>query len=103
MTTAPTSAPRRATTTRAVTINGFGDADVLQLGAFPLPPLEPHQALVRVHAAAVNPIDVGTRAGRVVPADRARSPWCSAGTWPARSCGWATRSMTGDQPTGSSR
>lgn len=60
--------------TRAVTIDAFGAADVLRLRELPLAGLEAGQVLLRGLAAGVNPIDIGTRAGLVIPRERARFP-----------------------------
>ncbi|MFE3186625.1 NADP-dependent oxidoreductase [Streptomyces violascens] len=53
-----------STTMRAVTIDAFGDPDRLVLRTLPAPPEPlPHEILVRTAAAAVNPVDLQTRAG----------------------------------------
>ncbi|WP_284295112.1 NADP-dependent oxidoreductase [Luteimicrobium album] len=48
---------------RAITYDRHGGADVLQLTDRPLPAVGPDSVLVRVHAAAVNPVDLYVRAG----------------------------------------
>ncbi|MGC5166082.1 NADP-dependent oxidoreductase [Luteimicrobium sp. DT211] len=48
---------------RAITYDRHGGADVLQLTDQPVPPVGPDAVLVRVHAAAVNPVDLYVRAG----------------------------------------
>jgi NADPH:quinone reductase-like Zn-dependent oxidoreductase len=48
---------------QAVYFEAFGDADVLQLGELPRPVPAPHQVLVQVAAAGVNPADRRIRAG----------------------------------------
>lgn len=51
---------------RAVTQYRFGGPDVLQLIDLSIPRPAPTELLVRVHAAGINPVDLGTRAGRGV-------------------------------------
>lgn len=63
--TATTSVPP---TMRAAVIDELGDADLLHLAEVPVPVRISDEVLVRVVAAAVNPIDVKTRAGRGVSA-----------------------------------
>jgi len=50
---------------KAVYYTTHGDADVLQYGDLPMPPLAPHQVMVKVAAAAVNPIDRRLRGGEL--------------------------------------
>lgn len=50
---------------RAVTYREFGAPDVLALEDVELPPLGRDAVLVRIHAAAVNPVDWKIRAGRL--------------------------------------
>ncbi|PCI46075.1 MAG: NADPH:quinone reductase [Alphaproteobacteria bacterium] len=50
---------------RAVYYEEFGSADVLKTGNMPEPDLKPGQVLVRIAAAAVNPIDRRLRAGEL--------------------------------------
>ncbi|MEU6440174.1 NADP-dependent oxidoreductase [Streptomyces sp. NPDC047046] len=53
-----------ATTMRAVVIDAYGGPDRLVLRSLPLPPApRPDEILVRTAAAAVNPVDLQTRAG----------------------------------------
>lgn len=52
-----------AETMSAVRINEFGGTEVLQLEQVPHPVAGPAEMLVRVHAAAVNPVDTQIRAG----------------------------------------
>lgn len=61
-----------AETMSAVRINAFGGTEVLQLEHVPLPVAGPGEMLVRVHAAAVNPVDTQIRAG---PSGFARLPY----------------------------
>jgi NADPH2:quinone reductase len=48
---------------RAMTITAFGGPEVLQIQDVPEPPRRPHDILVRVHAAALNPVDTKIRSG----------------------------------------
>lgn len=50
---------------KAAYIQTPGPPENIQIGDLPVPQLEPRQALVRVHAAAVNPIDTYIRSGMV--------------------------------------
>ena len=51
---------------RGIAYDRFGGEDVLQLrDDLPDPPVGPDTVLVRVHAAGVNPVDMGIRAGRL--------------------------------------
>lgn len=59
---------------RAAAIHAFGGPDKLRLIDLPLPVPGPGQVRVRVSAAAVNPIDLGTREGRVIPEAQASFP-----------------------------
>ena len=52
-------------TMRAVQIHTFGGPDVLQFEETPRPEPGPHQVLVRVHAAGVNPVDWKIREGKL--------------------------------------
>src|SRR5262245_38400269 len=47
---------------RAVVYERFGGPEVLELRDWPVPAIEPDQALVAVHAAGVNPVDGQNRA-----------------------------------------
>ena len=48
---------------KAIRVEKFGGPEVLTLAEVPDPVPEPHQILVRVHAAGVNPVDTYIRAG----------------------------------------
>lgn len=48
----------RTSTMRAVVQDRYGDAGVLRLDTAPVPTPGPHEVLVRVHAASLNPADV---------------------------------------------
>ncbi len=50
---------------RAAYIEQTGDPDVIKVGELPRPEPGPGQVLVRVHAAAINPIDLYIRSGLV--------------------------------------
>src|SRR5689334_24450096 len=54
------------TTMRAIRIHAFGGPEVMQLEELPMPVLGPGHALVRVHAASVNFLDVQKRRGELV-------------------------------------
>lgn len=52
------------TTMRAMVMTGVGGPEMLHAAELPLPARAGAEALIRVHATSVNPIDVKTRAGR---------------------------------------
>jgi NADPH:quinone reductase-like Zn-dependent oxidoreductase len=56
---------------RAVFLESFGGPDVLQVGELPDPPVGPDSVLVRVRAAALNPVDYLIREGHL----RGAYPW----------------------------
>ncbi|MGW1993699.1 NADP-dependent oxidoreductase [Embleya sp. NPDC001921] len=66
--------PDRATTMRAMGIEGFGGPEVLTLMTVPRPVPLPTEILVRVHAAGINPLDRRTRAGLPTPVTAALGP-----------------------------
>src|SRR5262245_25661223 len=51
---------------RAVVVRSFGGPEVLDVVDVPIPPVGDGQVRIRVEAAAVNPIDLATRAGIMV-------------------------------------
>jgi NADPH:quinone reductase-like Zn-dependent oxidoreductase len=54
---------------RGIAYDGFGDESVLRLrDDLPDPPVGPDTVLVRVHAAGVNPVDLGIRGGNLASA-----------------------------------
>ena len=48
---------------KAICVHAFGGPEVLSLEDVPVPGPGPHQVVVRVHAAGVNPVDTYIRAG----------------------------------------
>ncbi len=76
--------PARPATTFAAVIDVFGDADALHPAEIPIADLSDVQVQLDVAAAAVNPVDLTTRAGRNIPDSDARFPmvlgWDVAGT-----------------------
>ena len=54
---------------KAAIINQYGPSDVLHLADVPTPDVMPHQVLIRVHAAGINPSDWRLRQGdfRLIP------------------------------------
>ncbi len=73
-----------AHTTHAGVVDSFGDPDRFRLEELPLSALGAGEVQVRVAAVAVNPVDLATRAGKIIPAEAARFPmivgWDAAGT-----------------------
>lgn len=53
---------------RSLTVNSFGGPEVIEVVDTPVPDPGPHQVRIRVAASSVNPIDLSTRAGRLVDA-----------------------------------
>jgi NADPH2:quinone reductase len=51
---------------KAVVISRFGGPDVLEIVDVPVPEAGAGQVRIRVQAASVNPVDIGTRAGALV-------------------------------------
>lgn len=50
-------------TMKAIRIHAYGESDVLTYEEAPLPTVGPEDVLIRVHAAAINPVDWKIRAG----------------------------------------
>ena len=48
---------------RAVIVRSFGGPEVLEIAGLPVPRLATGQVRIRVHAAAVNPVNLATRSG----------------------------------------
>lgn len=71
-------------TTHAAVIESFGGPDRFHLEELPLAAPGAGEVQIRVAAAAVNPVDLATRAGMVIPAEAAHFPmtigWDAAGT-----------------------
>src|SRR5579864_1506152 len=61
-----TSHGTQAKTMQAIRIHAYGGPEVMQLEEVPLPVPQAGQALVRVHAASVNFLDVQKRRGELV-------------------------------------
>jgi len=59
---------------RAIAIDAFGPADSLELRELPDPKVGPDSVLIRVRAAAVNPVDAAIRRGDLEPAFPHRFP-----------------------------
>ena len=61
----------------AIRIHEFGNADKIKVEEIPLPDVESGQALVRIKAAGVNPVDWMVREQIYNPRARTgcRSPW----------------------------
>jgi NADPH:quinone reductase-like Zn-dependent oxidoreductase len=53
---------------RSLTVNTFGGPEVIEVVDTPVPDPGPHQVRIHVAASSVNPIDLSTRAGRLVDA-----------------------------------
>lgn len=68
---------------KAIRINAFGGADQLHLEDIPVPAIAPHEVLVRIVAAGVNPVDWKIRSGLMAAAFPVKVPatlgWDGAG------------------------
>ncbi|MEV8506265.1 NADP-dependent oxidoreductase [Actinoplanes sp. NPDC051475] len=90
---------------QAVIVRRFGGPDVLELAELPPPRPGPGQVLIRVAAAAVNRIDLSTRAGRITeagllaPAPVVALGWDVAGEVESTGAG-VTRFAAGDRVIG---
>ena len=60
---------------QAIQIQEFGDPQVLQVEEISIPAPGPRELLLRVHAAAVNPVDTSIRAGRAGGLSGAELPY----------------------------
>ncbi len=63
MVTKVNSATQGGLVMKAIVIHRFGGPEVLELDEIPVPEPGPGQVRIRVTAAAVNPVDIATRAG----------------------------------------
>lgn len=61
-----TSSTQPMTRTKAAAFEQFGSAEVLHTTQITLPSVGPNQIRMRVLAAAVNPVDLDTRAGNII-------------------------------------
>lgn len=59
---------------RAVVIDQFGGPEALHVVDLPMPEPAPGQVRIQVAAAAVNPVDIGVRAGKIIAPEQARFP-----------------------------
>ena len=88
---------------RAVTISEYGGPDVLRVAEHPVPEPGPGQLRVRVRAAPVHPVDIGTRVGAFAERVGWRPPfvlgWDLAGTVDAVGEG-VTAFQPGDEVVG---
>src|SRR6202521_2332780 len=66
VTEARVSGGKNTMITKAIRIHAYGGPDVMQLEELPMPIPGPAQALVRVHAASVNFLDIQKRRGELV-------------------------------------
>ena len=67
---------------RAIAVNEWGGRDALELLDVEPPPVAPDGVLVRVRAAALNPVDYKVREGKLAGGSRSTSRSSSAGTPP---------------------
>jgi NADPH:quinone reductase-like Zn-dependent oxidoreductase len=72
---AQSAAAAEGPTMRAVRISEFGGPDVLRVEEVPRPAPGAGELLVAVHAAAINPVDTGVRAGELQSLASARLPY----------------------------
>lgn len=90
---------------RAVVVRSFGGPEVLEVAEVPVPRVGPGQVRIRVEAAAVNPVDVATRAGALAGAglmtggDQVGIGWDVAGVVDAVGAG-VTAFAAGDRVVG---
>jgi NADPH:quinone reductase-like Zn-dependent oxidoreductase len=68
---------------KAIYIKQYGDKEQLIIGELPKPSIEPHQVLIKVAAAGVNPVDFHVRNGMFKDTDMHKLPlilgWDAAG------------------------
>src|SRR5215813_5327328 len=89
---------------RAAYIETTGGPDVIRVGELPTPKPGPGEALVRVAASALNPIDLYIRAGAVaMPLPKPFIPGCDLAGTVAALGPQATRFKVGDRVWGSNQ
>lgn len=68
---------------KAIVLERYGDPSVLHIADLPDPVADVDELLIRVCASGINPIDLGTRQGRVLPDESSQFPmvlgWDAAG------------------------
>jgi NADPH:quinone reductase-like Zn-dependent oxidoreductase len=69
------SSAQTGATMSAMRVHEFGEPDMLQLDTVPRPSAGPGELLVRVHAAAINPVDAQVRAGHAQSIANAKLPY----------------------------
>ncbi|ATG36753.1 putative alcohol dehydrogenase [Phaeobacter piscinae] len=69
---------------KAAIIETYGGPDHFRMAELPRPEPKPGELLIRIQTSSVNPVDVGVRAGNILPDEAANFPmilgWDAAGT-----------------------